>query len=1190
MKNIFKYISLLAASAAMLLSCDMQEQNPVNGEEIHFTASIGKFQVRATDTAFEAGDEIALTCGYNPGITSKLVFDGTSLVPEEPVYWPAEATEYDNVPFYAVYPFVENANLSRGIHFKVNEDQSTHELYSASDLMVSIVRPSMKDGNTIHLPFIHKFSRLILKMDNRITGKSITGVSVENIATGSTIYDSIDYYWDWDEHESVKAGAVTLSDGTPAWAMILPPQNARITVKITTDDGAVYGYQAPEDIDLLPGHSYTATAIVTENSVDLDFTNDITDWVDGDDLTFHQGGNEPIDPEDPQGTVWSVIGSMPYSNWGTDIDLLRDDRDLYFTSVYAEAGEMFKIRKNHDWGVNYGAIIDENNYFDKNNWAALDAVQDGPNIEFPATGVWDIYFSPGVFTNDYVIYVFPCNTVHYWSIIGDVEDSNWSKDLYMHEEAFTPQGGDYTFASFYRTIEYVEGQSFFLRLDEGHLHLGTEKGQLYEGYNAVSTQGYSMSLPESGTYTIRYIPVLQSILVEKGSGSQDVIYGSIPDVFNGQDGSVFEVSGYVTNISNISYGNWYLADYEGNSLYIYGTVDANGNFPNTYSSGWYNDTFGLAPGDQVAVRGEKKTYNGVVELVNVTIQSSSKAPLASLVYYVQLRGDGGWFSLPVRANAPIEAVSDIEWISNVEVGSIDGSWYYLQAYCSANQGDVRSGAIRIISGDQSLEIVVEQDEVIVEYDTVQPVVESPDGTGVTVTSLVYAVSSRGFQLFDGKYSILVYTGANGHSVQIGDAVKVTGTKTTYNNCPEISNNNLRYEILSSGNELMNLDDFYNDVSAALDQNFADISIPIKVKGTLSNSGNYFNINTGCTRLMQVYWPSETILAGLQECVGKTVVVSGFSVGYNDYYQFILATSLTVEETSEPEPEGNGTLEEPYSASAAVTVANSLDANAYTSDYVYVWGIVSSVKETFTDQYGNATFNISDDGTTESAQFTVYRTYYFGGRRWTEANDANTNVAVGDAVIVRCQIQNYKGNTPESKNCQLVYLNDLYNIWLPEVVEFMGSDYRDATYGQLTGGYSLSADGLIHTFNVPEGVAGQKGAGYNNFRIDCVLYSAFTCDFSCQFESPNNSLGSIDIMDNNYASGLMYHDENFSLSGLYAANGLVPLTQDPDYNNYNYAMFSLDLGACASGETVLMKYPSLVLHMPYNSANPIRRKR
>ncbi len=109
-------------------------------------------------------------------------------------------------------------------------------------------------------------------------------------------------------------------------------------------------------------------------------------------------------------------------------------------------------------------------------------------------------------------------------------------------------------------------------------------------------------------------------------------------------------------------------------------------------------------------------------------------------------------------------------------------------------------------------------------------------------------------------------------------------------------------------------------------------------------------------------------------------------------------------------QGEGTLENPFTAADARALASTLaDKEETTQDY-YIKGKISSIKNTFNSSYGTAIFNISDDGTTDS-EFTCYGIYYLENKSWL---DGNTQIEVGDDVIVCGKIMNY-GGTLETAN-------------------------------------------------------------------------------------------------------------------------------------------------------------------------------
>ena len=107
-------------------------------------------------------------------------------------------------------------------------------------------------------------------------------------------------------------------------------------------------------------------------------------------------------------------------------------------------------------------------------------------------------------------------------------------------------------------------------------------------------------------------------------------------------------------------------------------------------------------------------------------------------------------------------------------------------------------------------------------------------------------------------------------------------------------------------------------------------------------------------------------------------------------------------------EGDGTVGSPYNPLAVTNYIKTLEADAKSPDYVYIKGIVSSTKE-ISASYGNASFYISADGTTDGTQFYVYRIKGLGNKNIASDDE----IKVGDEVVVCAKVVNYGGNTPET---------------------------------------------------------------------------------------------------------------------------------------------------------------------------------
>lgn len=136
-----------------------------------------------------------------------------------------------------------------------------------------------------------------------------------------------------------------------------------------------------------------------------------------------------------------------------------------------------------------------------------------------------------------------------------------------------------------------------------------------------------------------------------------------------------------------------------------------------------------------------------------------------------------------------------------------------------------------------------------------------------------------------------------------------------------------------------------------------------------------------------------------------------------------------------DPTGDGTKDNPYNVAGVLAYINTLGADVQSTKDVYVKGVITTVKEAFGTQNGNATFIISDtdEGTNK---FTFYRGLYFGNKKYTNENDQNINE--DDVVVICGKVVNYQGNTPETATgkAYLVSLNG--KVIEPQKAEEIGS--------------------------------------------------------------------------------------------------------------------------------------------------------
>ncbi len=154
-------------------------------------------------------------------------------------------------------------------------------------------------------------------------------------------------------------------------------------------------------------------------------------------------------------------------------------------------------------------------------------------------------------------------------------------------------------------------------------------------------------------------------------------------------------------------------------------------------------------------------------------------------------------------------------------------------------------------------------------------------------------------------------------------------------------------------------------------------------------------------------------------IGDEVIICGKIMNYNGtietqqngaYLYSLNGKTAGGDETPDTgEATGSGTIDDPYNSVAANAYVSSLPSNVESENEIYIKGKISSIKEAYSSNYGNASFYISDDGTT-NGQFYVFRALYLNNEKYT---DGQTNIQVGDEVVVCGKVVNYYGNTPET---------------------------------------------------------------------------------------------------------------------------------------------------------------------------------
>jgi len=311
-------------------------------------------------------------------------------------------------------------------------------------------------------------------------------------------------------------------------------------------------------------------------------------------------------------------------------------------------------------------------------------------------------------------------------------------------------------------------------------------GQTTVSFSAESTiDGRNTTLKLVSGNKTQYINVIQ--------GLSTISDATCAEVIAGPDSKTYRVKGLCTAIANTTYGNWYLRDDTG-EIYIYGTLDKSGKEKNFLS-------LGIEVGDEITVEGPKTTYNGTVELVNVTVVKISKSlikcdSLSASVFPVE----GGEITAfltnkgkNVSVNIPEDAKSWLS-ISNIQTQYSCEITFLAQP----NPGGDRSTTVvfETVGPDDgrtySCEVAITQLGAIVEVPVSDFLAAAEDDTQYRVTGIITSLyesdkQGKSFYLRDYSGEVLIYR-AEGFieaGAKVGDIVTVVGKRTSYKDSPQM---------------------------------------------------------------------------------------------------------------------------------------------------------------------------------------------------------------------------------------------------------------------------------------------------------------------------------------------------------------------------------------------------------------------
>ena len=418
-----------------------------------------------------------------------------------------------------------------------------------------------------------------------------------------------------------------------------------------------------------------------------------------------------------------------------------------------------------------------------------------------------------------------------------------------------------------------------------------------QSYVSLNTNGGSTSIDvvANGNWTVSDIPEWLTVSPTSGSGNGTITFSAgegegrtaevlitcegkvqriniiqgiatvsnatCAEVLAGPDSKTYRVTGTVTKIVNTTYGNWYLNDGTG-EVYIYGTLDSKGGTKNFLS-------WGLEVGDQITVEGPKTTYNGTVELVDVTVVKIQKSlikcdsltvngvksdilPLegGEIVAHLTCKGSGVAVEIPAEAQ---------EWLGVVSSTVGDNPTVTFRA--APNAGGDRNTTVTFRTTDGKKEYTsqatINQLGAILEVPVADFLAAEVGDTQYRITGVItelYDSDKQGksfyIQDYSGKTLVYRIEGFIEAGAKVGDIVTVVGKRGAYKDSPQMVNGN--FEEIKYAVTQVSIEEFL----AKEDSKEVYYMVTGTVKDLLSSSGaenDYGNLHiTDGTNELYVY--------------------------------------------------------------------------------------------------------------------------------------------------------------------------------------------------------------------------------------------------------------------------------------------------------------------------------------------------
>lgn len=246
-------------------------------------------RTRVTGLHFDTGDRIGLTISKGSAPYAEnvpMTYDGTAFTASG-LSWYNDLNEKSVLMAY--YPYAEGG---RPDEFTVSSDQTQGN--GPSDLLAAVKTDVTPVSAPVGMIFYHVMSQLTIVVSNS-SSAAVTGVSVGGLVPTAEIDYSAPKAAAKSGVAAAEVKACEVKSGA-TYRAILVPQQAALTVTVTTDDGRSHT-KTLSSAQLESGRRYDMSVLVTNEEIQISLSGDIGDWEDGGSLDGSGGGDDGDDSQ-----------------------------------------------------------------------------------------------------------------------------------------------------------------------------------------------------------------------------------------------------------------------------------------------------------------------------------------------------------------------------------------------------------------------------------------------------------------------------------------------------------------------------------------------------------------------------------------------------------------------------------------------------------------------------------------------------------------------------------------------------------------------------------------------------------------------------------------------------------------------------------------------------------------------------